>query len=78
MKCYGYSKKDSDTLLEMTEITFQADPIKLRKVADFLYECAKNIENDSEWEHGHLQDSKYYEQISKDNFFDLIVYNEGP
>jgi len=76
MKCYGYSKEDSDNLLEMTEITFQADPAKLRIIADFLYECAKNIENDSEWEHSHLQDSKHYEKASKDNSFDLIVYNE--
>ena len=73
MKCYGYSKEDNDDLLEMSEVTLQADSKLLRNMANFLSSCADRIETDSEWEHEHFTDSKYCD--SKDNLdsFDLIV-----
>ena len=73
MKCYGYSKKDNDDLLEMDEITLQANPQLLKSFAKFLSDCAERIETDSDWEHEHFLDSKYCDSKNNPDSFDLIV-----
>ncbi len=76
MNCFGYSKKDDSNLLEMKEVTLQANTKQLKGLADFLYDCAKKIEDNPEWEHAHFQDSRYFSSQYKKDIFDLIVYKE--
>jgi len=70
MKCFGYSKNDDEELLELTVVTFQADPRMLRKLADFLIHCANNLESEAGWEHEHLCDYLADEEFS----VDVVVY----
>lgn len=57
MDIYGYTKND-EQLLDLSEITFKADPSELRSLAKFILDCANEIENDTEgkWEHSHIED----------------------
>ena len=72
MKIYGYSN-NVDTEkgpLEMSEISFCADPEDLRVVALFLSQRADEMDNHSGFGHSHLRDS--WKDWS-DDFPDVIV-----
>lgn len=72
MKCSGYAAS-SDELVDLGEITIQADPDALRKLADFIRRCADEIEvQGDDWEHEHFQDSPLSESV--DASTDVIVF----
>ena len=58
MKIFGYNKTTNESeLLEMREVTFQANPETLRAIAEFLNKSADLIEEYQEnFGHLHLQD----------------------
>lgn len=60
MNIYGYTKgsDSNERLQELSEITLKADPSELRTIADFILDCANEIENDVNgiWEHMHIED----------------------
>lgn len=71
MKIYGYPK-DGNDLQELIEVTFQAQPDQLRKLASFLSEMAQGLEEDREsFGHGHAKD--YCENWS-DEYPEIIVF----
>lgn len=75
MKCYAYAV-DSDDLVELAELTIQADPNALRKLADFIRHCADEIDaRGADWEHEHFQDSPLSESV--DSRTDIAVYRLG-
>lgn len=74
MKCYGYAKSENDTLLEMREMTLQADSESLKRLAKFLFKCAEKIEADPGWQHEHFSDSEHYSNTRGGYDFDLIVF----
>lgn len=57
MRAYGYKKNEiGNGLLELKEVTISANSDVLRKIADFILECAKNIEKDPDrWSHEHFK-----------------------
>ena len=69
MKCFGY-KKNSDQISSMREITIQASPSELRKLADFMIKCAGEIEEGQGWEHEHFNDYSG----SEESGFDLVIF----
>ncbi len=73
MNFFGYSKSTNDELLELIEMTVQASPEKLRKLASFLNQCADDIESDEGWEHEHFSD---YTSDFDESSPDLIVFKE--
>jgi hypothetical protein len=61
MKIFGYKDEGLDPEnvrpVELAEITLQADPAELRKIATFLNTCADGMEaRGRDWEHEHLSD----------------------
>ena len=76
MKCYGYAKSKNDTLLEMRELTLQADSESLKRLANFLFQCAEKFEVDPKWQHEHFSDSEYYSNTRGGQDFDLIVFRK--
>ncbi|RDH43683.1 Imm32 family immunity protein [Zooshikella ganghwensis] len=56
MKIFGYSNDDSETLLEMKEVSFLATPEILREIAEFLMASAEKFESDNKVDHLHFQD----------------------
>jgi hypothetical protein len=59
MKIFGYEKACvcNDKLLELTEITIQADSDKLRRIAQFVLETADILDkHGSKFGHEHLKD----------------------
>ena len=71
MKVYGYPKGGND-LQELVEITLQAEPMQLRKLASFLLEMAQDLEaNKDSFDHGHVKD--YVEGWPDDNP-EIIVF----
>lgn len=73
MKCYGYSTENTEKLLEMAEITLQADPQLLRVLANFMNDCADKIESCNKWEHGHFKDSNEFSIYTELNVPDVII-----
>ena len=62
LKAYCHSKETSESLqvpIECTEVTFHASPAALRKIAEFLIECAQRFEDGAAGtpDHLHLRDS---------------------
>jgi hypothetical protein len=48
MAVYGYKLRTVDQaqgLLQLREVTFQLTPLELRRLATFLEECARDIED---------------------------------
>ena len=61
MKCYGYTAEGND-LIELTEITIQADAEALRRLAAFINGCADQIVAYGQaWDHQHFQDSVFFD-----------------
>ena len=56
MKFYGCSLKHKDELLELNQVTVQAEPERLRQLSDFLICCANEIDGNPSWEHEHFID----------------------
>ncbi|WP_136420076.1 hypothetical protein [Herbaspirillum sp. ST 5-3] len=61
MKIFGYEAGGGDGAeirpAALDEITLQASPAELRKIAAFLNACADGIETrGKDWEHEHLSD----------------------
>lgn len=59
MKIFGYATDEIGALLEMSELTLQADAAEIRQLARFLNHCADAIESDvgrDEWDHEHMID----------------------
>jgi hypothetical protein len=61
MKIFGYQDEGLDPgdirPDELAEITLQASPAELRKIAAFLNACADGMEaRGRDWEHEHLSD----------------------
>ena len=61
MKIFGYKDQGLDPAEirpdELAEITLQASPAELRKIAAFLDACADGMEaRGKDWEHEHLSD----------------------
>ena len=71
MKCFGYTKIDADTLAEFSEVTFQANPEDLRRLASFLLHCVDTIDTNPDWEHEHLNNNS----SSEKDEVDVIVFN---
>tara|TARA_R110002072_G_scaffold20841_7_gene75246 strand:+ start:3312 stop:3569 length:258 start_codon:yes stop_codon:yes gene_type:complete len=66
--------KGSENLSELDSITIASDPGTLRKVADFILQCAKEIEEDPDgWEHEHLGDYLGNEEILLNS--DIVIWN---
>lgn len=55
MKIYGYSKSNPDSLIEMEEVTFQADPSSIKAIAEMMLRFVDQ-QNQGGMEHLHLQD----------------------
>lgn len=56
MKIFGYPV-NGEKLEELIEVTFQAEPQKLKELAKFLEAMAVELENDREgFGHGHAKD----------------------
>ena len=73
MKIYGYSKLKvtADGLIEMREVSIQTGPDNLRRIAQFINQCAELMEKHGEkFGHEHLKD---HYVILDDNFPDIIV-----
>jgi len=72
MKIYGYSNNTEDTPMELSEATLSASPEALRELAEFLCQCAKEIEQDGKgWEHEHFKS----EIEPKSELPQFIVFN---
>lgn len=71
MKFYGYSK-DGDVLLEMAEVSLQANPHQLKSFAAFILKCADGMQKNSQWEHEHYSDNC----ASVDGGCDFIVFKD--
>ncbi|MCP5214665.1 MAG: hypothetical protein H6995_06645 [Pseudomonadales bacterium] len=69
MKIFGY-KFGSEDLYLLNEVTLQGSPEELKKLADFLIECAQEMVTDKDWEHEHFKDFT----DSEVNSPDFIVY----
>lgn len=76
MKIHGYADEGLEiediVTAELAEITLVATPEELRRIANFLENCAKGMEaRGKSWEHEHLSD--------KDHYFDgsphFVVFN---
>lgn len=71
MKIYGYAK-DGMNLQELVEVTFQAEPNQLRKIASFLTETAQGLEQERDlFGHGHAKD---YCEKWPDEYPEIIVF----
>jgi hypothetical protein len=55
MEMFGY-EKGSSKLLTLGEVSSQASPAILRKVAEFILTCADEMERNENWEHRHFSD----------------------
>ena len=56
MMLFGYSKKDAESLIELSEITLLASPEMLREISSFLNLCADEIQSKGDdWEHEHFE-----------------------
>ena len=75
MKCYGYTKDNQETLLDLSEVTFQTSPIMLKSLGKFLIKSANEIEKDPDWEHKHFKD---FDSLSKSSLVDVIVFGVEP
>ncbi|GBG15716.1 uncharacterized protein NMK_3327 [Novimethylophilus kurashikiensis] len=65
MKIHGYADEGLDieeiVPAELAEITLIATPEELRRIAQFLENCASRIETcGKSWEHEHLSDKDRY------------------
>lgn len=69
MKFFGYGIH-SEVLLQLGEVSVQADSLTLRKLAAFILKCADNVDQDQRWEHEHFSD---FEQLP-DEFPEFIVF----
>lgn len=69
MKAYGYNEENKN-LLQLSQITLQANPEKLRLLAEFIKVCANKMEEDKNWEHEHFSD--HFQKTTED--VDLIIY----
>ena len=58
MKAYGYPENEEDlaSAVQLTEVTFVADPVQLRKIAAFLEHCAAWEEEHEGAGHLHFRD----------------------
>ena len=55
MKIYGYSTDTTKEPMVLNEVTFSANPEKLREISEFLQKCANEIEESGkDWEHEHF------------------------
>ncbi|MCX2803372.1 hypothetical protein SAMN05660479_03337 [Microbulbifer thermotolerans] len=71
MRAFGY-ESGGDKLLTISEVTLQASPEELRKLAKFVEKCAAEMDEDENWEHEH-----YSEYVGVENSSiecDLIVF----
>lgn len=71
MKFFGYSK-DGDVLLDMAEVSLQANPHQLKSFAAFILKCADGMQKDSQWEHEHYSDN--CESVG--GAFDFIIFKD--
>ncbi len=75
MKTFGYTIKNESDPQELTEITLQVSPAKLRTIANFFNKAANDMEAmGKEFEHEHIQD--YMEGWSNDNT-DIIIVQDS-
>jgi len=76
MKIFGYSRAEGqkENLLEMEEVTIQADPDLLRKIAHFLLSSADQIEkHGTNYGHDHFRDK--FKEVEK-HFPDIVVVRQ--
>lgn len=74
MRIYGYKSDGSEDLCELDEITFQATPWELEKIAEFLFKYAQVMKKPSNsFEHAHLAD----ENVDWNENPDIIVFKEN-
>ena len=58
--------------MELTEVTFAANPDLLREISQFFLQCADEIENSKEhWNHEHFRSKS----INLNNMPQIIVFN---
>ncbi|HET7330109.1 hypothetical protein [Dyella sp.] len=56
MKLYGYTASNVEELVELAEVSFVANPIELRKLAEFFVSQAELFEAGDGREHTHFSD----------------------
>jgi hypothetical protein len=56
MKLYGYTDTEPHKMALLTEVSFIANPVELRKLAAFLVSQAELYEAEGEQEHAHFSD----------------------
>lgn len=74
MKIYGYSLENAEELREMSEISLQVSPGRLREIAAFLMSVADKFEKPNSQDHFHFQD---YSEDWDENFPDIVVFNDS-
>jgi len=74
MKIFGYDKKGSSELLELSEVTFQIKANELKNVISFFQHVEREMEiHGKDFGHEHYKD--YAEKIS-DNY-DIIIISDA-
>lgn len=76
MRVFGYVKKrhGKQGLVELSEITIQATPDRLREVATFLIESARGMDEHHErFGHSHIQDALKNWRADDPKRMDIIV-----
>jgi hypothetical protein len=80
MAAYGYSKRivNEHGLHELSEVTFDVPFRDLRRIADFLIDCADSAEA-GQWGSSHRHLTEFDRQWDKDNpDSDVIVIHQSP
>jgi len=76
MEMFG-CEKGSSKLINLDEVSLQASPPILRKVAEFILTCADEMERSEKWEHRHFSDFLREGSMKKEiEGLDLIVAGE--
>lgn len=75
MKLYGYYSKDQDEPVDIQEVTLEADPQELEKLAQFFTEAAKRLSAAEGEEHMHYRD---FLDPGNYEYPDLIIYRAEP
>ncbi|WP_313643731.1 hypothetical protein [Stenotrophomonas sp.] len=60
--------------MRLTEATLMIDVGEMRMIAQFLLQCADEVDENPEWEHAHLQD---YLKGRNELGADLVVFLGG-
>lgn len=71
MKICGYRKVDGQTLLEMSEITFSAQPAELESLAEFLTKTATKMREKGKSGFSHCHFSDWNKALAKN--VDVII-----